>query len=309
MRNRVINRITEFAKSNKNLFLITGDLGFGVVDEFKEIYPNQFINVGIAEQNMMAIAAGLAKEGNKVFVYSIGNFPTLRCIEQIRNLVCYHDLDVTIIALGGGFAYGSLGMTHHATEDIAMMRALPNMRVYVPADAIEAERCLEYSYNDNHPTFIRLARGKEAIFHDQKEDLNISKVIPIQCEEGEDIAILTTGTILSEGIIIQKRLLREFGIKAGIYSVPSVKPLDLLTIKDLAINRSIIVTVEEHNNIGGLGGAVAETLSEMPSHARLIRCGLEDVFTSIVGDQGFLREMYGLSNDKIINKILDCYKR
>lgn len=165
MRNHVIDRITEMAEENDRIMLLCADLGYNVVNKYMEKFPDRFVNVGIAEQNMASVAAGLALEGNIVFTYSIGNFPTLRCIEQIRNDICYHNVDVKILAVGGGFAYGDLGMSHHATEDIAMMKALPNMRVYVPADDVEAVACLEEAISIKGPAYIRMARGKEPRQH------------------------------------------------------------------------------------------------------------------------------------------------
>lgn len=301
MRNHVIAEITKLAANDQRIMLLTADLGFNVVEQFSEKYPNRYINVGIAEQNMTSIAAGLALEGNMVFTYSIGNFPTLRCIEQVRNLVCYHNANVKILAVGGGFAYGSLGMTHHATEDIAMMRALPNMKVFVPADEIEAVACLNEIYNYDGPAYLRMARGKEECIHSSNDKLNINQLIEIK-NHGFDICILASGTILTEAIILQKKL-EDNGIDSSVYSVPAIKPIDSDGILNLAIKSKLIITLEEHNIIGGLGGAVAEVLSSLRTHAPLLRFGLPDVFTSTVGDQEYLRDYYGLSANKILKKL------
>ena len=199
MRDHVIAELVELSKEDNSIMLATADLGFNVVEKFSEKYPNRYINAGIAEQNMTSIAAGLALEGNEVYTYSIGNFPTLRCIEQLRNLVCYHNANVKVLAVGGGFAYGTLGMTHHATEDIAMMRSLPNMDVYVPADAIEAVWCLRAIHNKKGPAYLRMARGKEPLIHNTEEKIDVKSPI-LTKESGDDIIVFASGTILSEAI-------------------------------------------------------------------------------------------------------------
>ena len=306
MRDHVLAELTRLAKENLNIYLITGDLGYVVLDDFRENCPNQFINAGIAEQNMTALAAGMAREGNVGFTYSIGNFPTLRCIEQIRNDVCYHKENVKIMAVGGGFVYGNQGISHHATEDIAMMRVLPNMRVYVPGDAYEAVECLKDAYQYDGPCYIRLARNKEENFHKQNEKVNIEKVLDFG-GDGRDVTILTTGSILCEGVKLQK-FLGDQNIKAKLVSVPRVKPIDKESIVAIAKNSKLMVTMEEHQICGGLGGTIAEILSEIEGKkAMLYRSGLNDMFSEITGDQVYLREYYGISADKlvpIINNIL-----
>ena len=294
MRNHVVNRITALAQNDERILLLTGDLGFGVLDEFSCKYPDRYVNCGIAEQNMACVAAGLALEGNLVFIYSIGNFPTLRCIEQIRNDICYHDANVKIIAVGGGFPYGTLGMTHHATEDIAMMRALPNMRVFVPADAIEAVAALEEAYQIPGPCYIRLAKGGEPNCHLEEDRLDVMSgcaFSPI----GKDINILTTGTVLKEGLAL-RQLLEQSGYSTGIFSFPCVKPLNREPIEKLACDCRLLISMEDHNIVGGFGGAIAEVLSEISGgHAVLHRIGLQDTYTCKVGSQDYLRQEYGIS--------------
>ena len=299
MRDHVISEITELVKKDPHVYLITGDLGYVVLDKFKEAAPDNFINAGIAEQNMTALAAGLAKEGNTVFTYSIGNFPTLRCIEQIRNDVCYHHANVKILAVGGGFVYGNQGITHHATEDIAMMRALPTMRVYVPGDAYEAVECLKEAYEIPGSAYIRLARNKEQNFHREDEKLDINRILDFG-KTASDVSILTMGSILCEGVKLQKALI-EAGIDAAVYSVPRVKPMDEEGIKALSRTSKLLVTMEEHQIQGGLGGAVAEVLSEMPEeHAYLYRAGLNNQFSDTTGSQEYLRRIYNISADTLL---------
>ena len=303
MRNHVVNRITALAQNDERILLLTGDLGFGVLDEFSRKYPDRYVNCGIAEQNMASVAAGLALEGNMVFIYSIGNFPTLRCIEQIRNDICYHDANVKIIAVGGGFAYGTLGMTHHATEDIAMMRALPNMRVLVPADAIEAVAALEEAYRIPGPCYIRLARGGEPNFHSEEDQFDVTGCCAFS-SIGEDVNILTTGTVLKEGLTLYQ-LLEQSGYCAGIFSFPCVKPLNRESIVKLARGCRLLVSIEEHNLVGGFGGAIAEVLSEISgSHAVLHRIGLQDTYTCKVGSQDYLRREYGISAESALPRVI-----
>ncbi len=302
MRDHVISELTKYVKLDPRLYLISGDLGYVVLDKFREAAPNNFINAGIAEQNMMAMAAGLAMEGNTVFVYSMGNFPTLRCLEQVRNDVCYPNANVKILAVGGGFVYGNQGITHHATEDIAAMRVLPNMRVYAPGDAYEAVSCIKEVYETPGPAYIRLARNKEQIFNEEN-NIDISK---IHCYKnyGTHVNILTAGPILGEGIKLQ-RLLEEKGISAGIYSVPRIKPIDIEGIKQLANKCEILVTMEEHQIQGGLGGTIAEVLSELKGeHAILLRSGLDDQFSDITGSQEYLRDYYKISADTLLDTII-----
>lgn len=303
MRNHLVNRITELAQNDERILLLTGDLGFGVLDEFSRKYPNRYVNCGIAEQNMACVAAGLGLEGNVVFVYSIGNFPTLRCIEQIRNDICYHDANVKIIAVGGGFPYGTLGMTHHATEDIAMMRALPNMRVFVPADALEAVAALEEAYRTPGPCYIRLAKGGEPNYHNAEDKFDVTGCCAFS-SIGKDVNILTTGTVLKEGFEL-RRLLEQSGYSTGIFSFPCVKPLRREPIESLARSSRLLVSMEDHNIVGGFGGAIAEVLSEIcGAHAVLHRVGLQDTYTCQVGSQDYLRKAYSISAESVFPNII-----
>ena len=285
---------------------MTADLGFNVIEKFRDTYPDRFLNVGISEQNMCSIAAGLGLEGYMVFTYSIGNFPTLRGIEQIRNNICYHNANVKILSVGGGLAYGDLGMTHHATEDIAMMRALPNMRVYVPSDRIDAVACLREVASFNGPAFIRMAKGKEPVFHDENEKIDPSRLQSYSLT-GKDVNIITCGTLIGEGKKLQK-MFEINGISAGVFSALRIKPFCDDEIKKLSLHSKLLITMEEHNVIGGLGGAVAEALSTIESrHAVLCRIGLQDTYTSAIGDQDYLRDYYGINASKTFSYVMENY--
>ena len=300
MRNHLINKITEFAGQNENIMLITADLGFSVIEKFKERFPNRYINVGIAEQNMATVAAGLALEGNTVFIYSIGNFPTLRCIEQIRNDICYHNANVKILAVGSGFAYGTLGMTHHATEDLAIMRALPNMKVFTPCDSISAEAIAQDICRINGPCYVRLERGGEPGIFSKDEKFKIGKLKEIR--KGYYIAVITIGTVINEAIKAAD-ILREQNKNISVYSVYSLKPIDKEQILEIAKEHKYIITVEEHQITGGLGSTIAEIIAENNMNTKIIRLGLNDEFTSVVGNQEYLREIYKIDYKTIIRKI------
>ena len=305
MRDTFVKTLLEIAKKDKNVYIVTGDLGFGVLKPFWEELPDQIINAGIAEQNMTSIAAGLALQGKIVYTYSIGNFPTLRCIEQIRNDCAYHDANVKVVCVGGGFVYGSLGMSHHATEDIAIMRALPNVTVVAPGDLVEAACATKAIYETPGTCYLRLGRGGEKQIHDGIENFEIGKAIKIQ--DGEKIAIFSTGAIFDEVDEACKDLSEE-GIKPTVYTFPTVKPIDKDVILECASQYDTIITVEEHNLSGGFGSAVAEVLSEENNlKAKLVRVALDDRYSCIVGSQKYLRQQYSIDSKAIIEKVKENY--
>lgn len=303
MRDTFVRTLIALAKENPNIELITGDLGFGVLKPFWERLPDQFINAGIAEQNMTSVAAGMALEGKTVFTYSIGNFPTLRCLEQIRNDCAYHGANVKIVCVGGGFVYGSLGMSHHATEDIAVMRALPGVAVLCPGDLVEAEEATKAIAKYPGTCYLRLGRGGEKRIHDHIDNFEIGKAIKIH--DGEKIAIFSTGAIFEE-VADAEAILAEHDIYPAVYTFPTVKPIDRAVIARCAADFDMIVTVEEHNIVGGFGSAVAEVLAELPERARLLRIGIHDTYSSIVGSQKYLRSQFGLDSVGIATQVLEA---
>ncbi len=303
MRDTFVKTLIKEAKSDRNIELVTGDLGFGVLKPFWETLPNQFTNVGIAEQNMTTVAAGMALEGKIVFTYSIGNFPTLRCLEQIRNDSAYHKANVKIVCVGGGFVYGPLGMSHQATEDIAVMRALPNVTVVCPGDLVEAEKITKALVHIPGTCYLRLGRGGEKRIHGSLDTFEIGKAIKITEKTGKGkVAVYSTGAILDAATEACEHLTAEgYGIKQ--YSFHTIKPIDKKVIYDCSMECDYIVTVEEHNIIGGLGGAVAEVMAESGGKAKLMRIGLNDIYCTKVGEQVYLREQYGLDQKAIIQQI------
>lgn len=307
MRDTFVKTLLEIAKKDKNVYIVTGDLGFGVLKPFWEELPDQIINAGIAEQNMTSIAAGLALQGKIVYTYSIGNFPTLRCIEQIRNDCAYHDANVKVVCVGGGFVYGSLGMSHHATEDIAIMRALPNVTVVAPGDLVEAACATKAIYETPGTCYLRLGRGGEKQIHESIDNFQIGKAIKIQ--DGEKIAIFSTGAIFDEVDEACKALAEE-GIEPTVYTFPTVKPIDKDVILECAEKYDTIITVEEHNLSGGFGSAVAEVLSEQNDlKAKLVRVALDDRYSCIVGSQKYLRQQYSIDSKAIIEKVKENYTK
>ena len=301
MRDTFVRTLLEIAKKDKNVYIITGDLGFGVLKPFWTELPDQIINAGIAEQNMTSIAAGLAMQGKTVYTYSIGNFPTLRCIEQIRNDCAYHNANVKVVCVGGGFVYGSLGMSHHATEDIAMMRSLPDVTVLAPGDLVEAECATKAIYEMPGTCYLRLGRGGEKRIHEKLDGFTIGKAIEIQ--KGENVAVFSTGAIFDE-VNEACEELKAQGITPTVYTFPTVKPIDKDVILEGAKTHKAIVTVEEHNLSGGFGSAVAEVLAETDGvKAKLVRVALDDRYSCIVGSQKYLRKQYSIDAKAIIGKI------
>jgi transketolase len=298
-----MKELTAIAAERPEVMLITADLGFGVVEEFATRFPKQFLNVGIAEQNMTSIAAGLALEGAIVFTYSLGNFPTLRCLEQIRNDACYHNVNVKIVTVGGGMSYGAVGASHHATEDLAIMRALPNTVVAAPGDAWEATsttRAIVYrpgvAYLRLDKTFAPPTHGPEEIF----EFGRARKIV-----EGSAATLIAAGGILGE-TLKAAAMLRERGIDVRVLSVHSLKPFDAASIAAAAKETGGIVTIEEHTIVGGLAGAVSEALMDagvMPGF--FARLGLRGCFSSIVGSQQYLRTAYGIDAPAIVDTVVE----
>ena len=300
MRDAFARVLEQEMEQNERIVLITGDLGFGVLRRIHERFPNRLINAGIAEQSMVSLAAGLASTGRTVLVYSIGNFPVLRPLEQIRNDCVYHSADVKIVCVGGGFVYGSLGMSHHATEDMAIMRAIPGITCYTPGDPAETEIVTRDMLWRKGTCYLRLGRGNEPAVHDGPVK-GWSFPRAIRLRGGKDIAILSAGGILTQAVDAAERLAVK-GISAQVVSFPCLKPLDTDTVTELLNSFDRIITVEEHTIIGGFGSAVCELAAETGSSCRVKRIGLQDCFTAVVGDRQYLREVYGMDGKAIAEK-------
>lgn len=307
MRNSLVETICKFAEKDKNIILMTGDLGFNVLDRFYFKFPDQFINAGISEQNMTSVAAGLALSGKCVFTYSIGSFTTLRCFEQIRNDICYHNANVKIISLAAGFAYGALGMSHHATEDIGCMKSLPNLTIFSPCDPLETIAVTKEAMRLKTPCYIRLGRGGEPNIHSEfnTDNFQLGKAYSVRQGMSKKFIIFATGAITAQA----KRaadLLAERGVSIGVYSFPTIKPLDINFIKRCAKEYDTILTVEENNIYSGFGASVADILSTVRGNRAVIKkFGMNDEFSSIVGDTDYLRKYYKMDAAAIMEYILE----
>ncbi len=285
MRTTFIKTLCELAQTDPRITLLTGDLGFSVLETFANEFPRQYVNVGVAEQNLTGIAAGLALSGRICFTYSIANFPTIRCLEQIRNDVVYHKANVTVVAVGGGFAYGPQGYTHHGVEDIAMMRSLPGMTVLAPGDPTETRLATLAAAAYDGPCYLRLGKANEPVVHETEPEFRIGKAIEVL--PGGDVTVFSTGGMLKAVVDAARQLATE-GLAVGVVSMPTVKPLDSAAVL-AAGHRGPIMTAEEHNVTGGLGSAVAEVLAEAGCPVRFRRYGVPDRPYHDIGSQEYLR--------------------
>jgi transketolase len=298
LRNSFISKLHELASLDSNIMLLTGDLGFGVVEEFEINFPDQFLNCGVAEQNMIGMAAGLASEGKKVFVYSIANFPTFRCLEQIRNDICYHNFPVTIVSIGSGFSYGTLGYTHFAIEDISIMRSLPGIRILSPTDPLEVKSCLDLITLKPQPTYLRLGKNGEPAIHSMM-DFEIEKLNFII--EGGNILIISTGSISKEVKTAVSQLNMNNTNKFSFATLSQLKPLDL----EFSILEKFdsIITVEEHSIIGGLGSIINDFLITNNFRKNVLNIAIPDVISHKLGSTNYLRDQFGLNSEKLKSKI------
>jgi len=298
VRDVFVKQLMALAERDPRIMLITGDLGFGVLTSFAERYPAQYINAGVAEQNMTGLATGLALEGRIVFTYSIANFPTLRCLEQIRNDACYHDANVKVVAIGGGFSYGALGISHHATEDLAILRSLPNMTVVSPGDDWETAAATEAIVNTPGTCYLRLDKSSAGDTGRPNERFVLGQARTLR--RGTDVAIAVTGGILALALRAADRLAAN-GVSARVLSFHTIKPFDRDAVTAACRETGALVTVEEHTLDGGLGSAVAETCMDLGvTPRRFKRIGLTSGFSSIVGSQDYLRERYGMDEQAIV---------
>ena len=307
MRDHFIQRLGELVLQDPDILLITGDLGFGVFNDFRENYPANFINVGVAEQQMTGLATGLALEGKTTFTYSIGNFATLRCLEQIRNDAAYHGANVNVVCIGGGFSYGALGISHHATEDLAILRSIPDITVVAPCGHWETMAATAAIAQEPGTAYLRLdksAGDDSAITDSESFTLGRARIL----RPGTDCAIITTGGILEE---VQKAVaeLSTKNIAARVISMHTIKPIDVETVMAAATETNALITVEEHTVNGGLGSAVLEVLADHEQFTRVLRIGLESGFSSIVGSQQYLRQLYKLDAASIAQRTIEFLKQ
>lgn len=300
MRKTFITTLVEEARKDGRIFLITPDIGYSVLEPFRDEFPERFLNVGVAEQNAVSIAAGMALSGLIPYVYTINPFITMRPFEQVRVDVAYMNTNVRIVGVGAGFSYGAAGATHHSIEDIAIMRALPNMTVVCPGDPWEVEQLVRESVNYKGPIFLRLGKQGEPVINNPKTKFNIGKAIKIHI--GEDLHLISTSNTLEIANDVCA-ILKEKKIRASLISMHTVKPLDEAIINRLLKTKNPIFTIEEHNIIGGLGSAVAEVISESRFNPVFKRFGVNDKFAHYVGGHDFIRSKTGITKDAIAKKI------
>lgn len=296
MRTAFISQLCTLAEEDERIWLVCGDLGFSVLEDFAGKFPARYLNAGVAEQNMTGIAAGLALEGKTVFTYSIANFPVMRCLEQIRNDVCYHNLNVKIVAVGGGLAYGSHGYTHHAVEDLAIMNALPNLVVAAPADPIEARAITSIVASHPGPAYLRLGKAGEPVLHREDTQVELGKAIELAA--GGDLTIISIGGMLGT-VLSASEVLRSRGVHPRVLSMPFLTPFDTSSVLAAAQQTGGIITVEEHGH-GGLSAAVAEVLALNRCAAAFLPLRLSKTPIKTSGSQDALRSAQGLSVQGIV---------
>lgn len=301
MRNAFATEITELARTDERVMLLSGDIGNRLFDKFRDQCPERFLNCGIAEANMISVAAGLAMNGFRPIVYTITPFTTTRCLEQIRVDICYHNVPVTIVAVGAGLSYASLGPTHHSCEDIAFLRALPHMAVVCPGDAVEVRLALRAAVQRSSGAYIRIGKKGEAVVHSTPPAFTIGKAITLRA--GRDLCLLSTGNMLPVAMD-SAELLAAQGLAAQVVSFHTVKPLDGEFLTQAFQRFPLVATLEEHSRLGGFGAAVAEWLSDQPPlRASLCRFGTADEFLHESGEHEHARHHFGLTAPQISRSI------
>ena len=308
MRQACLDMVYQMAKDDERIFFVGSDLGAGTMDNFRKEMPRRFFMEGISEANLIGMAAGLALEGKIPYVNTIATFITRRCFEQVAVDLCLHNANVRMIGNGGGLVYAPLGPTHDAIEDIAIMRALPNMTIVAPADADEMRRLMPKTIDHEGPIYIRLAKGYDPIVTNDDVPFEIGKAIPMR--DGGDALIITTGITLGVAQDAAKTL-SEQGIEASILHCHTVKPLDFEAIMETLQRVHVVVTVEEHSAIGGLGSAVAEIVAEanFDTAKRFKRIGLPDLFPDEYGSQASLMEKYSITPDNVASVVASLASR
>ncbi|MGV3710343.1 MAG: transketolase family protein [Gemmatimonas sp.] len=298
MRTTFVQTLMELAEQDSRIWLMTGDLGYSVLEPFAARFPERYINAGVAEQNMTGMAGGIAASGGIVFTYSIANFPVPRVVVQIRNDICYHNLSVKVVAVGGGLAYGAQGYSHHAVEDFAFTRVLPNMKVVAPGDPHETRALTRALVETPGPAYLRLGKAGEPAVHAGALELQIGQAISVR--DGDECTIISTGGVLTEAVRAHELLALE-GTRARVLSMPSVQPLDAAAVIEAA-QRGPIVTIEEHG-AGGLGSAIGDLLIDVgaPVHMKAVR--LPQVPRSCAGSQEWLRAQGGVSAEAVVSAV------
>jgi len=301
MRNAFAKQITAMAQRDERIVLLSGDIGNRLFDDFKARCPDRFYNCGVAEANMVGVAAGLAMSELRPVCYTITPFVTYRCMEQIRIDVCYHNVPVVIVGTGAGLSYASLGSTHHSCEEMGMLRLLPGLTILAPADEMEVRGCLEAALAHPGPVYIRIGKKGEPVVHASPPKVIIGKAISLR--SGTEVCLLSTGTMLPV-VLAAAEILAKEGCSTAVFSVPTVKPLDTSLLTEAFGKYRLVATIEEHSVLGGFGGSVAEWLADAPgAAARLMRFGTRDEFLHETCEQDEAREHYGLTAGAIAARV------
>jgi transketolase len=304
MREAFIETLCRLAEKDPRIWLVAGDLGYSVLERFADRFPARYLNAGVAEQNMMGVAAGIALSGKVVFTYSIANFPTFRCLEQIRNDICYHNLNVKVVAVGGGLSYGAAGYTHHGVEDLAVMGVLPNMTVVAPGDPVETRLATEALAAKPGPAYLRLGKAKEPVVHPTDPDFRVGRAILVR--PGEDVALISTGAMRKTAVTAAEILAWQ-GVSARVLSMHTLQPLDEGAVLGVARELGRVVTVEEHGP-GGLGTLIGEALARAGISAAYASVRLSRQAICRSGDQDHLRDNHGLSPEAVAETALRLMK-
>ncbi len=300
MRFVFVKELIKKAKKNKNIYLLTSDLGYRAFEDFKRLFPNRFINVGVAENNMLGIASGLALSGKKVFVYSILPFLVFRSFEQIRNNICHNNLDVKLIGAGGGFSYGYQGISHNTSEDISILKSLPNLNVFNPGSKTEVKLVMSKMFKSNGPCFARLGKCPEQDFYKKKTILKNSEGLVIK--KGKDISIFTTGNIL-ENVFEMTKILKKDNFDLRLISCPIIKPLnENFILKN--IKSKFVICIEENSEVNGLGYFISNIIiKNRLNNINFKNYALRDIVHNKIGTQKYLRDSNNLSTKKLYTKI------
>lgn len=303
MRNSVINRITRQARKDRNIFMISGDAGYGVLDEYKSTFPDRFLNLGVAEQNMIGMASGLGLAGYKVFVYNIVPFVLYRCFEQVRNDICYQGVPVTLIGIGSGVTYSPQGVTHYSVEDIALARTMPNMTIISPADPLEALAAVEHAIKSKKPVYIRIAKSGEPMIHKGPvKDITV----PIKVADGRTgVAVLFHGSVSTEVLAALEGMKR----KPLVLSVPMLQPMNFDAVASHLKGIHTVITVEEHYKDGGLGTIMAEWIVREGLPVKLRKLGFDHEFIHVIRNTAGMREHYGFSSAAIRSAMDEAFEK
>ncbi len=304
MRTTFIKTLTERAVSDESIYVVSGDAGFGVFEDYKALYPGRYINSGIAEANATGYAAGMAMAGFNVFVYNIIPFVLYRCFEQVRNDICYQRLPVTLVGIGAGLTYAPGGMTHYSVEDLSLCLALPNLTVISPADGIETRAAVDYAVQSEAPVYIRIAKSGEPVMKDVRENGILS---PGVIRDGEGIAVVAYGSIVAEAVQAADRL-KDSGIRPKIVSLPTIQPLDMESLDAVLSNTEHVIVLEEHFRHGGLYTRLLERFSEAGISRRIYPMAIPNRFIHAIRNQAGMRQMFGIDSDSVIKKIKEISK-